>query len=120
MCFTNNTPNSISDLIDPEFLTPATKISICDKEESISDNHLRQHFLTVVGYNSNIATTNAQTIQRAVEVICNTNYNLNDNEIEMTKPLPDFVYKKLILSNFVRQPRSDHTLAWTIPPTTVL
>ena len=103
--FTANTPNSISDdLIGPEFLTPATKISICDEEESISDNHLRQHFLTVVGYNSNIATANAQTIQRAVEVICNTDYNFNDNEIEMTKPLPDFIYKKVILSNFVRQP----------------
>jgi len=105
MRFTATTPNSISDdLIGSEFLTPATNISICDEEESISDNHLRRHFLTVVGYNANIATANAQTIQRAVEVICNTDYNLNGNEIEMTKSLPDFIYKKLILSNFVRQP----------------
>eukprot|EP00979_Chaetoceros_neogracilis_P009290 scaffold2111_cov267-Chaetoceros_neogracile.AAC.1 len=91
------------DSIDPEFLTPVAEISVSrynDDDASNSDKHLRQHFLTVVGYNANIATANAQMMKHAVEGI----YNASNDNISQSEPIPDFLYKNLILSNFVSQP----------------
>ena len=90
------------DSIDPEFLTPVAEISVSryNDDASNSDKHLRQHFLTVVGYNANIATANAQMMKHAVEGI----YNASTDNISQSEPIPDFLYKNLILSNFVSQP----------------